>query len=166
MISWQWTTSCRRCASRRAVRGAGQNHNSPRFSSRCPLGLSRICVLACLRKLLIKFAIANCWPRASVSAAPANPSSSSRKVPRRHHLPRIKQFCLSHLVSNRPSCRCDVPGPAKLGAVNPDAMHYHGQPACQRHDRLFHPAAPGDLHRPGLEPGPFLRDPHHLISAA
>ena len=31
-----------------------------------------------------------------------------------------------------PSCRCDVPGPAKLGAVNPDAMHYHGQPACQR----------------------------------
>ena len=51
------------------------------------------------------------------------------------------------------------------------------EPACQRHDRLFHPAAPGDLHRPGLEPGPFLRphhalscfvehDPHHLISAA
>src|SRR5665811_1906468 len=47
----------------------------------------------------------------------------------------------------------------------------------QGHDRLFHPAAPGDLHRPGLEPGPFLRtqhalscfvehDPHHLISAA
>src|SRR5258707_10817637 len=38
-------------------------------------------------------------------------------------------------------------------------------------------AAPGDLHRPGFEPGPFLRpqhalscfvehDPHHLISAA
>jgi hypothetical protein len=53
------------------------------------------------------------------------------------------------------SCRCDLPGPAELGAVNPDAVHNHGQPARQRHDRLLHPAAPGDLHRPGLEPGPF-----------
>src|SRR5438067_13835669 len=75
------------------------------------------------------------------------------------------------------SYRCDFPGPAELGAVNPDAMHDHGQPAGQRDDRLFHPAAPGDLHRPGLEPRPFLRpqhalrcfvehDPHHLIAAA
>ena len=44
----------------------------------------------------------------------------------------------------------------KLSAVNPYAVHDHGQPARQRHDRLFHSAAPGDLHRPGLEPGPFL----------
>ena len=69
------------------------------------------------------------------------------------------------------------PGPAELSAVNPDAVHDHGQPARQRHDRLFRPTTPGDLHRPGLEPGPFLRtqhalscfvehDPHHLISAA
>src|SRR5947207_1089655 len=76
-------------------------------------------------------------------------------------------------------CRCCglFSGPAELGAVNPYAVHDHSQPACQRHDRLFHPAAPGDLHRPGFEPGPFLRpqhalscfvehDPHHLISAA
>ena len=49
-------------------------------------------------------------------------------------------------------CRGLFPGPPELGAVNPDAVHDHGQPACQRHDRLFHPAAPGDLHRPGLEP--------------
>ncbi len=48
------------------------------------------------------------------------------------------------------------PGPAELGAVNPDAVHDHGQPACQRHDRLFHPAVSGDLHRPGLEPGPLI----------
>ena len=27
------------------------------------------------------------------------------------------------------SCRCDFPGPAELGAVNPDAVHDHGQPA-------------------------------------
>src|SRR5438874_10118540 len=74
-------------------------------------------------------------------------------------------------------CCCRLPGPAEFGAVNPDAMHDHGQPACQSHDRLFHSAAPGDLHRPSLEPGPFLRtqhalrcfvehDPHHLIAAA
>ena len=44
------------------------------------------------------------------------------------------------------------PCPAELGAVNPDAVHDHSQSAGQRHNRLFHPAAPGDLHRPGLEP--------------
>src|SRR3984893_8118319 len=76
-----------------------------------------------------------------------------------------------------PSCCCGFPGPAELGAVNPYAVHDHGQSACQGHDRLFNPAAPGDLHGPGLEPGPFLRTqhalrsfvehhPHHLISAA
>ena len=75
------------------------------------------------------------------------------------------------------SCCCGFPGPAELGAINPDAMHDHGQSTGQRHDRLLHPAAPGDLHRPRLEPAPFLRtqhalsgfvehDPHHLISAA
>ena len=35
---------------------------------------------------------------------------------------------------------CDLfPGPAELGAVNPDTVHDHGQPARQRHDRLFSP---------------------------
>src|SRR5437879_13180059 len=55
-----------------------------------------------------------------------------------------------------PSCCYGFPGPAELGAVNPDAVHDHGQPARQGHERLFHPAAPGDLHGPGLEPGPSL----------
>ena len=53
-------------------------------------------------------------------------------------------------------CRGLLPGPAELSAINPDAVQDHGQPACQRNDRLLHPAPPGDLHRPGLEPGPFL----------
>jgi len=53
-------------------------------------------------------------------------------------------------------CRRLFLGPAERGAVDPDAVHDHGQPAGQSHDRLLHPAAPGDLHRPGLEPGPFL----------
>src|SRR5271167_1755840 len=29
------------------------------------------------------------------------------------------------------------PGPVELGTVNLDAVHNHGQPACQGHDRLF-----------------------------
>src|SRR5262249_44580970 len=50
-------------------------------------------------------------------------------------------------------CCCGLfSGPAELGAVNPYAVHDHSQPACQGHDRLLHPAAPGDLHRPGFEP--------------
>src|SRR5262245_25561657 len=75
------------------------------------------------------------------------------------------------------SSRCDLPRPSEFGAIDPDAMHDHGQSARQGHDRPFHPAALRDLHRPGFEPGPFLRpqhalscfvehDPHHLISAA
>src|SRR5271165_1246493 len=74
-------------------------------------------------------------------------------------------------LSCRRSC---LSAPPELSTVNPDAVHDHGQPACQSHDRLFHPAAPGDLHCPSLEPRPFLRtqhalscfvehDPHHLI---
>src|SRR5215813_8728906 len=53
------------------------------------------------------------------------------------------------------SSRCDFSGPPERGAVNPNAVHDHGQPTCQRYDRLLHPAMPGDLHCPGLEPGPF-----------
>src|SRR4030095_10771803 len=44
------------------------------------------------------------------------------------------------------------PGPPELAAVNPDAVQDHGQAAGQRHDRLLHPAVPGDLHGPRLEP--------------
>jgi hypothetical protein len=53
------------------------------------------------------------------------------------------------------SRRGDLPGPPELGAINPDAVHDHRQPTRQCHDRLFHPPMPGDLHRPGPEPGPF-----------
>src|SRR6266702_3228758 len=48
------------------------------------------------------------------------------------------------------SCCRDFPGPPELGAVNPYAVHDDGQPTCQRHDRLFHPAVSCDLHRPRL----------------
>ena len=57
----------------------------------------------------------------------------------------------------RPLRRRSLSGPSEFRAVNPDAMHNHGQPSSQCNDCLFHPAVPGDLHRPGLEPGPFCR---------
>ena len=56
-----------------------------------------------------------------------------------------------------PSCRYDLSGPTELGAVNPDAVHDHGQPSRQRDNRSFHPAPFGNLHRPSLKPGPFCR---------
>ena len=51
-------------------------------------------------------------------------------------------------------CHGFFPAPAERGAVDPDTVHDYGQPTRQRHDCLLHAAAPGDLHRPGLEPGP------------
>src|SRR5215472_8030789 len=50
-----------------------------------------------------------------------------------------------------------LPGPAELGAVNPDAVHDYSQPSRQRDNRSFHPAPSGNLHRPSLKPGPFYR---------
>jgi len=52
----------------------------------------------------------------------------------------------------RPSCYRGRSGPPELSAVNPNAVHDHGQPARQRHDSLLHSAVPGDLHRPSFEP--------------
>ena len=57
----------------------------------------------------------------------------------------------------RPLGRRSISGPSEFSAINPDAMHNHGQPSSQCNDCLFHPAVPGDLHRPGLEPRPFCR---------
>src|SRR5665811_2053663 len=87
---------------------------------------------------------------------------TSSIVPRGTSFHRSVELECSPIVIDpaRFSCRCDFPGPAELGSVNPYAVHDYGQPACQRHDRLLHTAAPGDLHRPGLEPGPFIRTQH------
>jgi hypothetical protein len=70
----------------------------------------------------------------------------------------------------------DLPGPPELSAVNPDAVHDHGQPTRSCDDRLLHPTMPGNLHRPGFKLGPFGRThqrglgcfveyhSHHLVS--
>ena len=72
---------------------------------------------------------------------------TSSIVPRGTSFPRWVELEFSPIAFGdlRLSCHCGLPGPAELGAINPYAVHDHGQPARQRHDRLLHPAAPGDL---------------------
>ena len=81
---------------------------------------------------------------------------ASSSVPRGPSFHRSVELSYSPIVLDpmRFSWRYGLPGPAELGAVNPNAVHDHSQPACQGHDRLLHAAAPGDLHRPSLEPRP------------
>jgi hypothetical protein len=73
-------------------------------------------------------------------------------VPRGTSFHRSVELEVSPIVPGQPSCHCELSSPTELGAVNPYAVHDHGQPTRQRHDRLLHPAVLGDLHRPGLEP--------------
>src|ERR1700693_6083936 len=91
---------------------------------------------------------------------------TSSIVPRGTSFHRLVELEFSPIVIElaRFSCCCRglFPGPAELGAVNPYAVHDYGEPACEGHDWLFLPAASGDLHRPGLEPGPFIRTQHSL----
>ena len=89
------------------------------------------------------------------TAGPSGHTNSPHPSSRKGHLSTAR-WSSSFLLSGSCCCRGLFSGPAELGAVNPYAMHDHGEPACQGHDRLFHPAAPGDLHGPRLEPGPFF----------
>ena len=79
---------------------------------------------------------------------------TSSIVPRGTSFHRLVELECSPVRSDpvRLSCDRDLPGPSELGAVNPDAVHDHGQPARQGDNCLLHPASPGDLHRPSLEP--------------
>src|SRR6478735_6009456 len=97
----------------------------------------------------------------SVTTGPSRHTNSPHPSSRKGHLSTARwssSFLLSGFDPERFSCCCRglLPGPPELGTINPDAVQDHGQPACQSHDRLFHPAAPGNLHGPRLEPGPFL----------
>ena len=73
-----------------------------------------------------------------------------------HHLVEL-EFPPIAFDPERPLGRRSFSGPSEFSAINPDAMHNHGQPSSQCNDCLFHPPVPGDLHRPGLEPRPFCR---------
>jgi hypothetical protein len=62
---------------------------------------------------------------------------TSSIVPRGTSFHRSVELECSPIVIDpaRLSCHCNFPGPLELGAVDPDAVHDHGQPARQRHDR-------------------------------
>jgi len=97
----------------------------------------------------------------SVTSGPSRHTNSPHPSSRKGHLSTTRwssKFSPIGFDPERFSCCCRglLPGPPELGAVNPDAVQDHGQPASQSHDRLFYPAAPGDLHGPRLEPGPFF----------
>jgi hypothetical protein len=84
----------------------------------------------------------------SVTAGPSRHTNSPHPSSRKGHLSTARWssgFLLSGFDPELFSCCCCccgfLPGPPELCAVNPDAVHNHGQPACQSHDRLFHPAA-------------------------
>src|SRR5262249_30869508 len=94
------------------------------------------------------------------TVGPSGHANSPHPPSREGHLSTagwISGFLLSGLILNGFRCRggC-LPGPPELGAINPYAVHDDGQPTSQCHDRLLHSASPGDLHGPGLEPGPSL----------
>ena len=73
-----------------------------------------------------------------------------------HHWVELEFSPIAFDLALSSCCRCKLfSGPPEVGAIYPNAVHNHRQPARQGDDRLLHPATPGDLHRPGFEPRPF-----------
>src|SRR5258705_544370 len=78
----------------------------------------------------------------SVTAGPSGHTNSPHPSSRKGHLSTARwssKFSPIGFDPERFSCCCRglLPGPPELGAVNPDAVHDHGQPASQSHDRLL-----------------------------
>ncbi|MBP2444200.1 hypothetical protein JOH51_001639 [Rhizobium leguminosarum] len=48
--------------------------------------------------------------------------------------------------------------PAELTAIRPYSMHDDSQPTGESDSCFLPPPTPGDIHRPGLQPGPLLHD--------
>src|ERR1039458_7013876 len=68
---------------------------------------------------------------------------TSSIVPRGTSFHRVVELACSPIAFDPAwfSCRCGFfPGPAELSAINPYAVHDHGEPACQCHDCLLHAA--------------------------
>jgi hypothetical protein len=68
---------------------------------------------------------------------------TSSIVPRGTSFHRLVELECSPIVFDPERFSCSYrglfSGPTEFGAVNPYAVHDHGEPACQRHDRLFMP---------------------------
>ena len=79
----------------------------------------------------------NLWGGFAIITGPSGHAIlTSSIVPRGTSCHRAVEFGFSPIGFDLAlSCGCSLLlGPAELGAVNPDAMHDHGQPARQRHD--------------------------------
>ena len=81
----------------------------------------------------------------SVTTGPSGHANSPHPSSRKGHHSTARWGSIFLTIGFDPArfsccCRGLFPGPAELGAVNPYAVHDHSQPACQGHDRLFHPA--------------------------
>src|ERR1700737_2312454 len=77
-------------------------------------------------------------------------------VPRGTSLRWIVVLSLRQFGVRRSDCRRHFPCPAELGSITPHAMHNHGEPSCQCDDGFFLPPTLGNVHRPCLQPRPFL----------
>jgi hypothetical protein len=101
----------------------------------------------------------NLWGGLAVlqTVGPSGHTNSPHPSSREGHLHRSVELEFPPIAFDpaRFSRHRNFPGPPELGAVDPDAVHDNGQPARQRHDRLFHPAVPGDLHRPCVSAQPW-----------
>ena len=78
----------------------------------------------------------------SVTAGSSRHTDSPHPSSRKGHLSTARwssKFSPIGFDPKRFSCCCRglLPAPPELGAVNPDAVHDHGQPASQSHDRLL-----------------------------
>jgi hypothetical protein len=78
---------------------------------------------------------------------------TSSIVPRGTSFHRSVEFECSPIASAHLSCCCcAIPGPAELGAVNPDAVHHDRHTAGYGDDSAPHSPMACDLHAPALEP--------------
>ena len=82
-------------------------------------------------------------------------------VPRGTSLRWIVVLSLRQFGVRRSDCRRHFPCPAELGSITPHAMHNHGEPSCQCDDGFFLPPTLGNVHRPCLQPRPFLHAGQH-----
>ena len=82
-------------------------------------------------------------------------------VPRGTSLRWIVVLSLRQFGVRRSDCRRHFPCPAELGSITPHAMHNHGEPPCQCDDGFFLPPTLGNVHRPCLQPRPFLHAGQH-----
>src|SRR5580700_3485400 len=86
-------------------------------------------------------------------------ANSSHPSSREGH--RCAGLSLRQFGVRRSDCRRHFPCPAELGSITPHTMHNHGEPSCQCDDGFFLPPTLGNVHRPCLQPRPFLHAGQH-----